>query len=73
MPAAAESTATGGPKSDNIPIWAYPGEHVLAAADVARMGGQAGVYAFRNSLHMQGGGNLPTFRGQRLARVGFLE
>jgi hypothetical protein len=32
-----------------------PGEHVLTTQDVARMGGQAGVYAFRNALARTGG------------------
>src|SRR5690606_16692281 len=41
----------GGPKSDLIPAMLSNGEHVLTAADVAAMGGQGGVYAFRNALH----------------------
>lgn len=57
--------ATGGPisgrgsgTSDSIPAMLSNGEHVLSAADVKAMGGQAGVYAFRKSLpHMAGGGN----------------
>lgn len=36
--------------SDSIPAWLSNGEHVLTAADVSAMGGQAGVYAFRQSL-----------------------
>jgi TP901 family phage tail tape measure protein len=40
----------GGPRQDNIPIMASVGEHMLDAQDVARMGGHAGVYAFRDAL-----------------------
>lgn len=46
----------GGPTSDIIPMWASNGEHVLTAGDVAAMGGQAKVYAFRNALHRAEGG-----------------
>lgn len=42
--------------SDSIPAWLSTGEHVLTAADVAAMGGQAGVYAFRGALHRATGG-----------------
>ena len=42
--------------SDSIPSMLSNGEHVLTARDVAAMGGQANVYAFRNTLHMAGGG-----------------
>jgi len=35
---------------DSVAAMLAPGEHVLTAADVARMGGQAGVYAFRSAL-----------------------
>jgi TP901 family phage tail tape measure protein len=45
----------GGPRQDNVPIMASVGEHVLDAGDVARMGGQAGVYAFRKSLYTRSG------------------
>lgn len=48
----------GGPKSDQIPAWLSNGEHVLTAKDVAAMGGQAGVYAFRDALHRAGGGKV---------------
>jgi phage-related minor tail protein len=48
----------GGPTSDLIPIWASNGEHMLTASDVQAMGGQAGVYAFRNMLHRSGGGSI---------------
>lgn len=48
----------GGPTSDIIPIWASNGEHMLSASDVKAMGGQGGVYAFRNMLHRSGGGRV---------------
>ena len=48
---------SGGPRQDNIPIMASVGEHMLDAQDVARMGGHAGVYAFRDAL------NRGTLRG----------
>jgi TP901 family phage tail tape measure protein len=35
---------------DSVPAMLAPGEHVLTASDVARLGGQAGVYALRNQL-----------------------
>lgn len=35
---------------DNVPAWLTAGEHVLTTEDVKAMGGQAGVYAFRNML-----------------------
>src|SRR5690606_13203158 len=44
--------------SDSIPAWLSNGEHVLTAADVKAMGGQAAVYAFRNALHRKGGGSI---------------
>lgn len=40
----------GGPRSDNIPIWVSPGEHVFDAEDVKAMGGQEAVYRFRAGL-----------------------
>jgi hypothetical protein len=40
----------GGPKDDLIDSRLSPTEHVLDSGDVARMGGQAGVYAFREML-----------------------
>nr|WP_296776084.1 phage tail tape measure protein [Rhodococcus sp. (in: high G+C Gram-positive bacteria)] len=43
-------TGAGGPRSDNIPLWASPGEHMLDAEDVKNLGGQAGVYRFRAAL-----------------------
>jgi len=34
-----------------VPIMAHSGEHVLTREDVAALGGQAGVYSFRQRLH----------------------
>ena len=55
--------AAGGPipgsgSGDRIPVLAEPGEHMLNRRDVAALGGQAGVYSFRNALHRQGGGSI---------------
>lgn len=57
----ATSRATGGAiigpgtaTSDSIPAMLSTGEHVLTAADVAAMGGQQGVYAWRAALHAGG-------------------
>ncbi|CAA0078262.1 Uncharacterised protein [Mycolicibacterium vanbaalenii] len=53
--------ATGGaiwggiPGKDSVPILGMPGEHMLTVPDVAALGGQAGVYAFRDALHRNGG------------------
>ena len=48
--------ATGG----EVPIMAHSGEHVLTREDVAALGGQAGVYNFRRSLHSyEVGGGIP--------------
>ena len=41
----------GGPTSDIIPFWGSNGEHVFTAAEVAKMGGHKGVYAFRSALN----------------------
>ena len=43
---------------DRVPVLAEPGEHMLNRRDVAAMGGQAGVYAFRNALHRETGGSI---------------
>jgi hypothetical protein len=43
--------ATGGESSDTALARLTPGEHVLTTSDVAAMGGQSGVYSFRQSLH----------------------
>ncbi|MFC9892108.1 transglycosylase SLT domain-containing protein [Nocardia sp. NPDC127579] len=40
----------GTPGVDSVPILAMPGEHMLDTGDVARLGGQAGVYRFRAAL-----------------------
>lgn len=45
---------------DIVPAMLTPGEHVLTTYDVAKMGGQAGVYAFREALHFAPGGAVPT-------------
>lgn len=53
--------ATGGPVyggipgQDSVPALLTPDEHVLTTDDVARMGGHAGVYAFRAALARHGG------------------
>lgn len=41
----------GTPGKDSVPILGMPGEHMLTVKDVQAMGGQAGVYAFREALH----------------------
>ena len=41
-----------------VPMIGHAGEHMLTRADVAAMGGQAGVYSFRDLLHRQGGGAI---------------
>ena len=46
-------------KGGEVPIIAHSGEHVLTTRDVAAMGGQAGVYNFRRSLHYKVGGAVP--------------
>jgi tape measure domain-containing protein len=46
----------GSGTSDSIPAMLSNGEHVLTAKDVEAMGGQGGVYKFRNALHRAGGG-----------------
>ncbi|MGW4719796.1 transglycosylase SLT domain-containing protein [Nocardia sp. NPDC004260] len=40
----------GIPGKDSVPILGMPGEHVLTTDDVARLGGQTGVYRFRAAL-----------------------
>lgn len=40
----------GIPGKDSVNALLMPGEHVLTTSDVQKMGGQAGVYAFRQSL-----------------------
>lgn len=51
-------TIPGTGSGDKIPVLAEPGEHMLTKSDVAAMGGQRGVYDFRNALHRQDGGVL---------------
>lgn len=46
----------GGPTGDKIPAWLSDDEHVFSAADVAAMGGQRNVSAFRAALHRATGG-----------------
>ncbi len=47
---------TGGtPGKDSVPAMLMPGEFVLTAAEVRRMGGFAGMEAFRYALARQGG------------------
>ncbi|NIL74413.1 phage tail tape measure protein [Rhodococcus sp. B10] len=51
-----QTFATGGPITggvpgkDSVPILAMPGEHMLTVDDVNRLGGQEGVYRFRDAL-----------------------
>lgn len=48
----------GSGTSDDVLTWLSNGEHVLTAAEVQKMGGQAEVYRFRALLDM---GNIPKF------------
>ena len=48
----------GSGTSDSIPAMLSNGEHVLTASDVQKMGGQNGVYAFRQALQA---GLIPGF------------
>lgn len=52
-------TGPGGPRDDMVLRRLSPGEHVLDAGDVAAMGGQHAVYAFREGLHSGGGLSAP--------------
>ncbi|KAB7761765.1 hypothetical protein [Mycolicibacterium mucogenicum] len=53
---AAGGGITGGVAGkDSVPALLMPGEHVFTTGDVARMGGQRGVYAFRRALYANGG------------------
>jgi len=56
---------TKGGGVDSVPAMLTPGEHVLTTADVAALGGQDGVYAFRNALHRDDGGEIPWLPGER--------
>lgn len=42
------------PGKDSVHVLAMPNEHMLTTADVRAMGGHAGVYAWRASLHSGG-------------------
>lgn len=44
---------------DTVNALLEPGEHVLDKDDVRAMGGQNGVYAFRQALHFADGGGVP--------------
>lgn len=44
---------------DTVPALLEGGEHVFTKDDVKAMGGQAGVYAFRQALHFAEGGGVP--------------
>lgn len=48
----------GSGSGDRVPVLAEPGEHMLSRDDVAAMGGQGGVYSFRNALHRRTGGPI---------------
>jgi hypothetical protein len=48
----------GGPTGDQIPALLSNDEHVFTASDVAAMGGQSAVYAFRSALHRSAGGPI---------------
>lgn len=51
QPKAEGGSIVGGvPGVDSVPILAMPGEHMLTVDDVNRLGGQAGVYRFRQML-----------------------
>ena len=53
-----------GPKGkDSTLIYAAPGEHMLTAAEVDRMGGHGAVYAFRRQLMAVGRAAAPTQAG----------
>jgi hypothetical protein len=57
----ADGGAISGPgtgTSDEVPAWLSNGEHVLTAAEVQKMGGQAAVYRFR---HCWTAGKIPKF------------
>lgn len=56
-PWAVQGKATGGPivgagtaTSDDVPIWASDGEHMITAAEVDAAGGHDAIYAFRRAL-----------------------
>jgi hypothetical protein len=74
---AIEKLAGGGPvrgpgtsTSDEVPIWASDGEHMLDRGDVNKMGGHAGVYKFRRAL--QAGAVDGLAAGGAVGKVGTL-
>lgn len=58
MPPWTQGYSNGG-GVDTVPAMLTPGEHVLTTKDVTKMGGQSGVYSFRNALHRNTGGPIP--------------
>lgn len=56
--------------SDEVPIWASPGEHMLDKGDVDKMGGQQGVYRFRRAL--RSGSVMGFAEGGAIGRAGNL-
>jgi SLT domain-containing protein/predicted transcriptional regulator len=48
--AAGGPVSGGTPGRDSVPILAMPGEHMLTTSDVTKLGGQGGVYQFRQAL-----------------------
>jgi hypothetical protein len=66
----AEGGAIRGPgtgTSDEVPAWLSNGEHVFTAAEVAKMGGQAAVYRFRQMVKA---GKVPKFATGGAVRLG---
>ncbi len=62
------SITGSGPKGvDSVPAVLAPGEHVLTAKDVDKMGGQSSVYAFRAALHYAAGGTAGETAAERRA------
>jgi TP901 family phage tail tape measure protein len=51
-------TGIGTATSDSIPAWLSNGEHVLTAAEVEKLGGQAAVYRMRSAIWS---GDMPAF------------
>jgi hypothetical protein len=51
-------SAPGPNGRDSALFWGANNEHVLTSQDVDAMGGHAGVYAFRNALHRNEGGEV---------------
>lgn len=57
------TSPAGGARNGEVPIVAHSGEHMLTRQDVTAMGGQQGVYDFRNALHYEGGGAIDQLLG----------